>query len=90
MTMNVKIGLRNSTVLPTLTYGTWTWNKADSSRIQASEKSYLRRADVVSRWDAISNAGVYRRCGISERGKDMGCGATEWVKQMVWSYGEDT
>ncbi len=46
VSMDVKRGLRNSILLPTLTYGSenWTWNGAYQSRVCAVEKSYLRRA----------------------------------------------
>ena len=43
VSVDVKKGLRDSIVLPTLTYGseTWTWNEAQQSRIRAVEMSYL-------------------------------------------------
>ncbi len=46
-------GIRNSVILPTLSYAseTWTWNAAQQSQIQAVEMSYMRGACVVSRWD---------------------------------------
>ncbi len=41
---DVKRGLRNSILLPTLTYGSenWTWNGAQQSRVRAVEMSYFR------------------------------------------------
>ncbi len=50
-------GLRNSILLPTLTYGSenWTWNGAQQSRVRAVEMSYLRGACGVSRWDGLKN-----------------------------------
>ncbi len=47
----VKRSLRNSILLPTLTYGseTWTWNRAQQSRVRAVQMSYLRRASGVTR-----------------------------------------
>ncbi len=55
--MDVKRGLRNSILLPTLTYGSenWTGNGAQQSRVHAVEMSYLRGACGVSRWDELSN-----------------------------------
>ncbi len=51
VSMDVKRGLRNSTLLPTLTYGSenWTWNGAQQSRVRAVEMSYLRGACGVRR-----------------------------------------
>ncbi len=39
VSMDVKRGLRNSILLPTLTYGSrnWTWNAAQQSRVPAVE-----------------------------------------------------
>lgn len=54
---------------------------------------YLRGRYCVSRWDVVSNAEVYMGCDMSDRGKDMGCGVTEWVGrnyfEVLWSCGED-
>ncbi len=57
VSMDVKRGLRNSILLPTLTYGSenWTWNGAQQSRVRAVEMSYLRGACGVSRWDELNN-----------------------------------
>ncbi len=57
VSMDVKRGLGNSILLPTLTYGlkNWTWNGAQQSRVHAAEMSYLRGVCVVSRWDGLSN-----------------------------------
>ncbi len=51
VSMNVKRGLRNSILLPTLTYGlkNWTWNGAQQSRVCVVEMSYLRGVCGVSR-----------------------------------------
>ncbi len=51
VSMDVKRGLRNSILLPTLTYGleNWTWNGAQQSRVHAVEMSYLRGVCGVSR-----------------------------------------
>ena len=49
----VKKGLRDSILLPTLTYGSelWTWGQQERIKIQAVEMSYLRSALGVTRWD---------------------------------------
>ncbi len=59
--MEVKQGLRNSILLPTLTYGSenWTWNAAQQSCIQAVEMSYMQGACGVSRWAGESNEDTY-------------------------------
>ncbi len=57
VSMAVKKGIRNSVILPTLSYAseTWTWNAAQRSQIRAVEMSYMRSACGVSRWDRESN-----------------------------------
>ena len=83
MDRKVKKGLRDSILLPTLTYGSelWTWGQQERSKIQAVEMSYLRSALGVTRWDEVGNEEVYRRFGMSERGVGMECGVVEWVKR---------
>ncbi len=46
VSMDAKRGLRNSILLPTLTYGSEnsTWNGEQQSRVRAVEMSYLRGA----------------------------------------------
>ncbi len=53
--MEVKRGLRNSILLPTLTYGSETWNRAQQSEVHAVEMSYLRGTCGVARWENKSN-----------------------------------
>ncbi len=57
VSVDMKKGLRNSILLPTLTYWlkNWTWNGAQQSRVHAVEMNYLRGACGVSRWDRLSN-----------------------------------
>ena len=78
----VKKGLCDSIVPPSLTYGseTWTWNEAQQSRIQAVEMSYLRGTCDVTRWDRERNESVYERFGMEEKGRGMNCGVIEWLK----------
>lgn len=85
VSMEVKRGLRNSILLPKLTYGSeaWTWNAAQQSRIRAVEMSYLRSACGVTRWDGLSNECVYERCGMSPCGNRALCGVVEWVKRST-------
>ncbi len=51
VSMEVKRGLRDSILLPVFIYGseTWTWNRAQQSRVHAVEMSYLRGACGVTR-----------------------------------------
>ncbi len=85
VSMDVKRGLRNGILLPTLTYGSenWTWNGAQQSRVRAVEMSYLRGACGVNRWDGLSNTSVYKRCGMRERGSGVLCCVVEWVKRST-------
>ncbi len=79
VSMDVKRGLRNSILLPTLTYGSenWIWNGAQQSRVHAVEMSYLRGACGVSRWDGLNNESVYERCGMRGHGSGVECGVVE-------------
>ncbi len=81
----VKKGLRNSVILPTLSYAskTWTWNAAQQSRISTEEIRYLQGASGVSRWDRESNEDTYEKFGMSGAAVGMGCGVVEWVKQST-------
>ncbi len=81
--MEVKRGIRNSILLPTLTYGseTWMWNRAQQSRVGAVEMSYLRGACGVTRWDGVSNKSVYESCGMGSRANGVNSGVVEWVKR---------
>ncbi len=85
VSMEVKRGLRNSILLPTLIYGSenWTWNRAQQSSVRAVEMSYLRGACGVIRWDGLSNESVYERCGMRGSGSGVGCGVVEWVKRST-------
>ncbi len=81
VSMDVKRGLRNSILLPTLTYGSenWTWNEAQQSRVHAVEMSYLRGVRGMSRWDGLRN----ERCAMRGHGSGVGCGMVEWVKSCT-------
>ncbi|KAK3889856.1 hypothetical protein Pcinc_006182 [Petrolisthes cinctipes] len=83
VSMEVKRGLRNSIILPTLTYAseTRTWSRAHQYRIGAVEMSYLRGACRHTRGDGESNESVYERCGMSEKAIGIECGVVERVKR---------
>ncbi len=85
VSMDVKRGLRNTILLPTLTYGSenLTWSRAQQSRVCAVEMGYLRGACEVNRWDGVSNENVYERCGMRGHGSGVGCGVVEWVKRST-------
>ncbi len=57
VSMEVKRDLRNTVIVPTLTYASeiWAWNESQRSRVQAVEMSYLRSAYGVSRMDGMSS-----------------------------------
>ncbi len=80
VSMDVKRSLRNSILLPTLTFGSENWTWAQQSRVRAVEMSYPRGACGVNRWDGESNESVYERCGMRGRGSGLACGDVEWVK----------
>ena len=50
----------NAMVLPTMLYGceTWTVIKRHESRLQTTEKTYLRRVEWVTRFDIVRNVDV--------------------------------
>ncbi len=66
VSMGVKRDLRNTVIIPTLTYAseTWAWNESQRSRVQAVEMSYLRSTCGVSRVDGMSNESVYEHFGM--------------------------
>ncbi len=88
VSMEVKRGLRNSIFLLTLMYGseTWTWNRAQQSRVHAVEMSYLRGAYGVTRWDGESNENVYERCGTGSCAIGLKSGVVEWVKRNTFRW----
>ena len=52
-----KKGIKNSIILPTMTYAseTWTWNAAQQAQLREVEMSYIRGACGISRWDLENN-----------------------------------
>ncbi len=74
VSMDVKRDLRNSILLPIITYGSenWTWSRAQQSRVRAVEMSYLRGACEVNKWGGVSNESVNERCGMRGRGNEVG------------------
>ena len=85
MSVGVKKDLRNSIILPTLTYGSevWKWNAAQQSQIRAVEMTYLRGALGRTRWDRMRNQDVYESFGMSEKAMGVNCGVVEWVKRSA-------
>ncbi len=71
VSMEVKRDLRNTVIVPTLTYEykTWAWNESQSSRVQSVEMSYMRSACGVSRMNGISDESVYERFGMCPVGE---------------------
>ncbi len=88
VSMEVKRDLRNTVIVPTLTYAseTWAWNECQRSRVQAVEMSYLRSACGVSRMDGVSNECVYERFGMSHVGVGKKCGVVEEVKRQTLKW----
>ncbi len=73
--MDRKRDLRNSILLPTLTYGSenWTWSVAQ----HVGEMSYLRGVCRVSRWDGLSN----EKCGMRGHGSGVSHDVVKWVER---------
>ncbi len=84
VSMEVKRDLRNTVIVPTLTYAkeTWAWNESQRSRVQAVEMSYLRSACGVSRLDGVSNESVYKHFEMCLVGVGKKCGVVEEVKRQ--------
>ncbi len=64
VSLEVKRDLRNTVIVPTLTYAskTWVWNESQRSRVQTVEMSYLRSACGVSRMGGIQgDIRMYRK-----------------------------
>ncbi len=82
VSMEVKRDLRNTVIVPTLTYAskTWAWIESQRSKVQAMEMSYLRSACHVSRMDGMSNESVYEYFGMCYVGEGKKCGVVEEVK----------
>ncbi len=90
VSMEVKRDLRNTVIVPTLTYAskTWAWNESQRSRVQAAEMSYLRSACGVNRMDGMSNESIYERFGMCHVGVGKKCGVVEKVtRQMLKWFG---
>ncbi len=83
VSMEVKRHLRNTVLVPTLTYASKTWacNESQRSRVQAVEMSYLRSACGVSRMEGVSNERVYKRFGMCHVGVVKKRGVLEEVKR---------
>ena len=86
--MEVKRGLKSSIPLPTLTYAseTWTWNKAQHSRVHVVEIIYLKGASSITRWEGESKESM--KDVVWELVQMESLGIVEWVKKMVWSHEE--
>ncbi len=82
VSMEVKKDLRNTVIVPTLTYAskTWAWNESQRPRVQVVEMSYLRSACDVSRMDGMSKESVYEHFGMCHVGEGKKCGVMEEVK----------
>ncbi len=79
----IKKELRNSIIIPTVTYEieTWKWNKCKRSTIQVFKMNYLRSGCGVNKMGGESNENVlYIRFGVACKGAGMRCGVVEKVK----------
>ena len=71
VSMEIKRGIRNNILLPTLKYGseTWTWNRAQQSRVCGVEINYLR--------GGVRAMKVYKRCDMEPCTNGVKCGVVE-------------
>ena len=83
LSMKVKRSLRDNIPLLTLTYGseTWTWNRAQQSRVCAMERSYLKGACGMTRWEGEKNESVCGKRIMGPSAKGVKRGVLEWVKR---------
>ena len=58
-----------------------TWKRAQQSRVRAVERSYLRGACGVTRWDGERNESVYEICDKGSHVNGVNCGVLEQVKR---------
>ncbi len=88
MWRNGKRDLRNTVIVPTLTYtsDTWAWSESQRSGVQAVEMSYLRSAYGVSRMDGISNESVFECFGMGHVGEGKKCGVAKDVKGQTLKW----
>ncbi len=92
VSMEVKRDLRNTVIVPTLTYAseTWAWNESQRSRVQAVEMRYLSSSYGVSRMDGVSNESVYERLGMCHLGREevWSSGRSQTTDfEVFWSHG---
>ncbi len=85
VSMEVKRDLRNTVIVPIVTYAseTWAWNESQRSTVQAVEMSYLRSDCGVSRMDGMSNESVYEHFRMCHVGEGKMCGVVEKVKRQT-------
>ncbi len=88
VSMEVKRDLRNTVIVPTLTYASETWarNESQRCRVQVKEMSYLRRACDVSGMDGMSNESVYECFGMCHVGEGKKCGVVVEVKRQTLKW----
>ncbi len=86
--MEVKRDLRNTVIVPTLTYAseTWAWNESQRSRVQAVEMSYLMSACSMRRMDGMTNESVYERFGMCHLGEEKKCEVVEEVQRQTLKW----
>ncbi len=81
VSMEVKRDLRNTVIVPTLTYTseTWAWNESQRFRVQAVEMSYLGSECGVSRMDGMTTESVYECFGMCHVSEEK-CGAVKMTR----------
>ncbi len=63
-------------------------DRAQQSRVRAAERSYLRGACGVTRWNDESNESMYERCGMGTQRNGVNCGVMEWKERKLLTWFE--
>ncbi len=92
VSMEIKGNLRNTILVPTLTYAsqTWAWIESQRSRVQAMGMSCMRSAFGVRRVDGMIKENVYEHFGMCHvgEGKQRSGGRSEATGFKVsWPHG---
>ena len=83
VSMEIKRRLRNSILLPTV-----TWNRVQQSRAHSVQMSLLRGACSVTRWESESIESMYKRCSMEPCANGVKCDVGEWMKRnTLWWFG---
>ena len=80
VSMEVKRGLRNIILLPTLAYGseTWTWNRTEQSTVPCCGNELSERS--LQHGHRVRVMKVCMKDVTCDCAKEVNCGTVEWVE----------